>query len=298
MTKKPQSLIVGPGAIGNLVCAHIQKHSQVWVHRHKPNLELPNLAVTSEQSSLHWQLLEDDTQAIDLIWVCCKANHSLSNSQELLTRYPDAIAILLHNGMGPQQALAKQFPGRVIFAATTNAVFKDSDALFHQKAFGTTLIGYPSDQESVTEDWATTIAAWPGNMNFQVESNIEISLWKKLAINAVINPLTAYYGIKNGDLLEARYQESIASLCLEVTETARSEQVELPSPLIRTIYDVIKLTAENYSSMQQDVEKKQTTEVKYILGFLLECALKHQLKTPLLNQWYETILSCQESYRD
>lgn len=298
MSEKIHSLIVGPGAVGHLLCAHIQQYSQVWVYPHKPTLNLTKHVHTTRLITLKWQILASNQQSIDLIWICSKAEHSLAVAHELLTQHKQASVVLLHNGMGPQQQLAIQFPGRVIFAMTTNAVFKQKDGLFHQTAFGVTPLGYPNSATPYKRNWVNIIADWQGNMGFQADRKIENALWKKLAMNAVINPLTAFYNIKNGALLEPDYEPTIALLCNEIEQVACAECVELPYPLTDTIYDVIKLTADNYSSMQQDVFYRRKTEVEFILGFLLTCAQKHQISTPNLQQWHQAILSRHDSFTD
>ncbi|MFQ3231267.1 ketopantoate reductase family protein [Reinekea sp.] len=298
MNQIVQSLIVGPGAIGSLVCAHIQQYSQVWVYRHKPNLVLPNQAYTDTLIDLRWCPLENNHQPIDLIWLCSKAEYSLALATKLLTQHSQASVVLLHNGMGPQQLLAEHFPGRVIFAMTTNAVFKQADRIFHQKAFGVTPLGYPLATNPIQHNWVSTIAKWPGNMGFQADDRILSSLWKKLAMNAVVNPLTAYYQVKNGALIGSEYKEAISFLCHEIELIAWAENIALPSPLTETIYDVISLTSDNYSSMQQDIYFKRKTEIEFILGFLLTLAEQHQIDTPHLQHWYLTILSLQNSFLD
>ncbi|MGY0641505.1 MAG: ketopantoate reductase family protein, partial [Paraglaciecola chathamensis] len=47
------------------------------------------------------------------------------------------------------------------------------------------------------------------------QQNIEQALCHKLPINAAINPLTAIYKVKNGQLIEAKYQAMIKDICAE-----------------------------------------------------------------------------------
>lgn len=298
MNQKIHSLIVGPGAIGSLLCAHIQQYSQVWVHPHKPSLTLPCQAYTDGVVDLSWQVLKSKQQSIDIIWLCSKAEHSIPSATKLLNQHPQASVILLHNGMGPQQVLAQQFPDRVIFAMTTNAAFKHDDDLFHQKAFGVTPLGYPSTTHPSSQKWIDIISKWPGNMGFIKDHQILTSLWTKLAMNAVVNPLTAFYQVKNGALNSSEYDVTIKLLCQEIESIAKAEDIKLPSPLTDTIYGVIQLTADNYSSMQQDIFFKRKTEIDFILGFLISRAEQHQLDVPTLQHWYLAILSRQNSFLD
>ncbi|MBU2862862.1 2-dehydropantoate 2-reductase [Reinekea forsetii] len=289
MKQTIHSLIVGPGAIGSLLCAHIQAHSTVWVHPHKPAMSLANEVLSKESVPLNWQLLDNPQQPIDLIWVCSKANHSEQTTSKLLTLHNNAQAILLHNGLGPQQALNKKFPGRIIYGMTTNAAFKASNGLFQQTAFGQTFLGYPHQVAPQSAAWLETITSWPGNLSFYKEANIESALWKKLAINAIVNPLTAFYQVKNGELLKSQYQSTIDKMCKEIEQVALKERQSLPTPLINTVNEVIELTAQNYSSMNRDFHYKRPTELEFILGFLLNRAQKHAIEIPTIEYWYQKI---------
>jgi 2-dehydropantoate 2-reductase len=64
--------------------------------------------------------------------------------------------------------------------------------------------------------------------------------------------------------------------------------------VLTTTFDVIKNTAKNYSSMQQDVKNKKTTEIDSINGFLLDCAKKHGINCPHHQAVYQGIkaISC------
>ncbi|STV20682.1 2-dehydropantoate 2-reductase [Klebsiella pneumoniae] len=60
--------------------------------------------------------------------------------------------------------------------------------------------------------------------------------WRKLAVNCVINPLTALKGCKNGDLRD--YTQEVAAICREVAAVMEREGIhtsaEKPAILCRT----------------------------------------------------------------
>ena len=98
-------------------------------------------------------------------------------------------------------------------------------------------------------------------------NNIASANWRKLAVNCVINPLTALYGCRNGDL--QRYPEQIETLCREVASVMAMEGYHTSCEgLMQYVMDVIRSTADNVSSMLQDIRNQRHTEIDYITGYL------------------------------
>jgi len=106
---------------------------------------------------------------------------------------------------------------------------------------------------------------------------------EKLAINAVINPLTVLFDCKNGELLENFYiVQNMRLILWEVSQVlcALPELAALPGRDARLsperLYDLVirvaRLTAGNYSSMFQDVRNGKQTEIDYINGYVLDRA--------------------------
>ena len=112
--------------------------------------------------------------------------------------------------------------------------------------------------------------------------NIDTTLWRKLAINCVINPLTALYGCRNGELATSAYRPVLQSLCEEVTFACRAAgHGDAVESLLDTALQVIGSTADNRSSMLQDVLKGQRTEIDFINGFLVRAAAVPAPQLPL-----------------
>lgn len=115
-------------------------------------------------------------------------------------------------------------------------------------------------------------------------------LWSKLAINCVINPLTALLQVRNGELLQPQYQPQITQLLREfiLVAQASGQQFSL-AQLQQLIAKVQQTTAQNFSSMQQDVANRRRTELNAITGFLLQQAAKFQLRIPAHQALYQQL---------
>ena len=110
------------------------------------------------------------------------------------------------------------------------------------------------------------------------DPRIERSLWLKLAANAAINPITALLEKPNGFILETDTQEQITQICREVAAVADAVWKEkgfesvCPSAVDMNEFatETARQTANNRSSMLQDILAQRPTEIDYINGWVVQ----------------------------
>jgi 2-dehydropantoate 2-reductase len=220
-------------------------------------------------------------EPIQRLLVACKAYDAQSAVAQLQHRLAaNAELILLQNGLGSQDAVAAQLPqAHCIFASSTEGAFRDGDWRVVFAGHGYTWLGdagHPTPPlwlddlhaAGIPHEWSTTILT---------------RLWRKLALNCAINPLTVLYHCRNGGLQSHRCE--VATLCGELTELLeRCGQPAAAEDLHSEVERVIQATAANYSSMFQDVANARRTEISYLLGYACLAAARHQLVLPHLQQ--------------
>ena len=114
-----------------------------------------------------------------------------------------------------------------------------------------------------------------------LSANIQQQQWQKLAINCVINPMTAIDNVDNGQLLNDKYATVIDKVLAEVITVARYENVEFDlSQLQKSVRKVAKQTAKNCSSMRSDILQQRKTEIDYINGYIVNLANKFGVAVP------------------
>ncbi|KAI9039130.1 ketopantoate reductase family protein [Aspergillus affinis] len=120
---------------------------------------------------------------------------------------------------------------------------------------------------------------------------------EKLAMNSVINPLTAIMGCPNGDILYNYSMTRIMRLLLmeisgvicalpEVQGIPGAENRFSPERLRRLVTQLADQTAKNNSSMLQDVRGRKTTEIEYLNGYIVrkgeeqgvKCVVNYMMK--------------------
>ncbi|SBS35245.1 2-dehydropantoate 2-reductase [Marinomonas aquimarina] len=105
--------------------------------------------------------------------------------------------------------------------------------------------------------------------------NIERRLLEKLAVNAVINPLTAIFSVRNGQVLEDPVKPIFEAAIDELANVMQLDSFKFKTmvgditseQLNMRIANVARLTAMNCSSMYEDVRHNRQTENEYISGF-------------------------------
>ncbi|MGK9417529.1 putative 2-dehydropantoate 2-reductase [Pseudomonas cedrina] len=223
----------------------------------------------------------DSPEPIHRLLVACKAYDAQAAVAQLQHRLAANVElILLQNGLGSQDAVAAQLPqARCIFASSTEGAFRDGDWRVVFAGHGYTWLGDASHPTpplwlddlhaaGIPHDWSTDILT---------------RLWRKLALNCAINPLTVLYQCRNGEL-QAHHCE-VATLCAELGELLECcGQPTAALDLHHEVQRVIQATAANYSSMYQDVAAGRRTEISYLLGYACQAAARHRLNLPHLQR--------------
>ncbi|WP_207866966.1 MULTISPECIES: putative 2-dehydropantoate 2-reductase [Pseudomonas] len=223
----------------------------------------------------------DSPEPIRRLLVACKAYDAQSAVAGVAHRLaPDAELILLQNGLGSQEAVAAQVPqARCISASSTEGAFRDGDWRVVFAGHGYTWLGDVS--HPVAPLWLDDLEA--AKIPHEWTADILTRLWRKLALNCAINPLTVLHDCRNGGLQQHHCE--VATLCAELTELLeRCGQPAAADNLQLEVERVILATAANFSSMYQDVANKRRTEISYLLGHACKVAQRHQLNLPHLQQ--------------
>jgi 2-dehydropantoate 2-reductase len=122
-------------------------------------------------------------------------------------------------------------------------------------------------------------------INCEWTSDIDQHRWVKIAVNAVINPLTVIFDCNNGELL--RNTESIELMSALYKETsALFKEIGVPhgeEDLRELTESILQATHENISSMLQDYrDGPGRNELEYIMSPLIREAAKHEIDVPVL----------------
>lgn len=282
--------LLGPGAIGSLWAYHLcQSGHQVTLWGRGASGSNTFHLDQKPDITLAYNQLESLAKA-DLVLVTVKAWQVEAALEPLIGHlHPDTMIVLMHNGMGTATWLADKLGNNpLLLATTTHGALRASEREIRHTGQGITHIGginHAGKQCHFLKDvlaHSLPSVAWC--------DDIQAALWNKLAINCAINPITAKYAITNGELAKPEYHQELLEVVREVHQVMIAEGVSIQlTELQAKVDDVVRLTAKNYSSMQQDIEHGRRSEINYITGYLLRRASAHQLELPYNQALYEHI---------
>lgn len=291
--------ILGAGAIGCLWAAYWRR-AGVEVVLITPQQRQPLLHLTVQEQ--HYELnvqclsvvqLSEQPRNIDRLLVATKAQDTQAALDAIAGSInPHATLLCLQNGMAGL-ALPERFPNQTLLTAiTSDGAYRTAPMAVTHAGFGTTWIGSANPQahiegqtegiiEGVVEE---IIAELPTDfLDIRSCDNIDQRQWQKLAINSAINPLTVIYQCANGELLnQPAALQTIKQLCEEFVQVTEAAGIEHPSAdqLVQQVEQTLHITANNFSSMYQDIQQKKSTEIDFINGSICQLGHQHGIATP------------------
>ncbi|MEM2899261.1 MAG: 2-dehydropantoate 2-reductase [Thermoplasmata archaeon] len=281
--------IIGAGALGSFIGAKLSKeHEVILVCRraHADAIREKGLKISGKtellvKPSVACSAKElEEFGEIDLAIITVKAYDTYSAAKEYKKSMKRAEILSIQNGLGNLEAIERALGRKAIGGITSHGLtFLEAGHIIHT-GLGRTVVGDIDIAKILTKSGIET--------NFT--ENIEGEIWAKGVVNACINPLTAILRVKNGVLLELpEVKKVMKSIFCECYEVAR-RKVRLPvnrRELKSRVFDTVRLTSENKSSMLQDVENGRKTEIGQITGEFVIIGKEFGLEMPV----NETILA-------
>jgi len=281
--------ILGAGAIGHLLACHfaMENIEATLICRQSANKGNSLVSYKSEDYSQSCQLnyqSVDDCTVVDNLLLTVKS-HQVEDAIKAIRPAitPSSRIYLLQNGMGTlekvSQLLANQLDANRIFpGSNTHGAYLQKNKsgipeLVHAGQ-GHLIFGNNYLQTTEHKPPRSFKALKQLSLNTSWVDDIERRLWLKLAVNAVINPLTAINNCLNGELLNSQQMEhQLRQLCLETANLFQQMSISIgQEEIIQEVYDVIKKTSNNQSSMLQDRQQHKKTEIESITGYILSKA--------------------------
>lgn len=207
----------------------------------------------------------------------------------------NTIVLTLQNGLGNIEKIQQIVPEKNILAGTTgHGATMIGPGVIRHAGEGKTVIG---ELDGKITDRLQKIYDLLHKAQFDVDisDNIIGALWDKLLVNAGINALTAITGLENGKILANKEIENILEEAVsEGVSVAKAKGIKLGYPdAVMHTKEVCKATAENKSSMLQDILNKRKTEVEMINGAIVREGRLLNIDTRI-NQILEALVLAKE----
>lgn len=301
--------VLGAGAMGCLYGSKLAESGQdvwlidVWKEHveaiNENGLKIEGISGDRVVTNIKATTDPKDVGIADLVIVFVKAtitDTALKGAVSLIGK--DTIVLTLQNGLGNIEKISSVVGREKVVAGVT--------------AHGSTMLGPGRIRHAGTGD--TNIGEIDGTVTDRVKGLAEVFnkagfktnvvdnvlglIWGKLMANIGINALTALTGLKNGQLIKFKETEELLELAvMEAAEVAKRKGIKLnhDDPVAYT-KKVCELTADNKSSMLQDVSNKRKTEIEVINGAIVKEGEKLGVPTPINKALTNLISVIQQNY--
>lgn len=279
-------LVFGAGALGSFVGGMLSQNNDVVLigrREHVETIEGNGLAITGKtEIVVHPKAKEsvDGNEKPDWVLVATKSYDTEDAMRTLSPLFKDAVFLSLQNGLGNEDIMSRYVP-RVLGGTTSHGITKDGAGRIIHAGLGRTVLGnYQGAEDSVS----VVADAFNGSgIETETANDIRSEIWKKAIVNAGINPVTAITGQKNGFILENPDLEmTLEAICEEAVQVANAHGIDISvEESIEQTKEVARLTADNKSSMLQDMEGGKRTEIDSICGAIVKLGMEKNVPTPV-----------------
>ncbi len=301
MTIKYNNIVIaGQGAMGLLWYHHL---SQSFSTNSFENISLlaSNQSLLVEQQETHvdyefcayqqnarysYPLIyskEQDIACADIIMLCLKSVHIADTVKRIAQRIKaNCIVILAHNGLGVFEEVVDLLGKQqvIVTLLTTHGCFRQSPLSIKHTGLGKNDLGLLAGKLPLIQRSQLANQLQESLPEVVFHKNIKEKQWLKLAVNCVINPLTAIHNIDNGALLNEKFSVQITNILTEVIEVSRSQGIHFTLiGLQKVVKEVARATATNCSSMRSDILSGAVTEIDYINGYIHLLGESNQINT-------------------
>ncbi len=222
---------------------------------------------------------------------------ALRNASSVLD---DSVDIMtLQNGLGNPEKISQFMPKEKIIAGVTThgSTLKDPGHIVHAGE-GSTKIGryYRKNDERVDEIAGILSSA---GIETSVSDHVEKLIWEKVLVNIGINIPTALARVKNKYIAQTEFGNQLVEQAVEeAIKIARKEGIDIREDMISYVFEVASKTGENKSSMLQDMEAGQKTEIENFSGAIVEMAEKHGVSCPVNGALYNLVRLSEEGSQE
>lgn len=229
-----------------------------------------------------------DVRGSDLVIVLVKAwatAEAVTPLKDYLTR--ETVVITLQNGLGNASAIRRALMKdgtrpHVWLGVTTQEAVRTAPGKVTHTTDGITAIGRRTPQ---VNDALSNIAATLRDNGWRTNAVADIHrwVWRKLAINCAINPVTALAGVPTLSISQDQdLKQAAMSVIREVVAVAEAQGVRLSAEMLGDVLeDVARSQGNTYSSMYVDLQQGMRTEIDAINGQIVRHAKRANIPVPV-----------------
>lgn len=193
---------------------------------------------------------------------------------------PHALVASVQNGIENAEVARRELPrARVVAGSTTQAAIRLGDGRIRPANDGTTTFERDASAPPSSDELAAVFRA--AGLEAQVVDDVVPVLWRKLVVNAALNPACALAARPNGAAVTDPDLAALArTLAAEAAAVAQAEGVDVGDPWLAA-QAAASASAANRNSMLQDLDAGRPTEIDAISGAVVRRAATRGIAVPV-----------------
>lgn len=218
----------------------------------------------------------------DWLLLAVKSYDTASAMADVEPSLDDTPVLTIQNGLDNAETIAEYVPRESIIAGTTtHGATKPSPGTVDHAGTGATTIGrYFASNDATVNDIAETLTA--AGIQTSVTDRPRDAVWEKVLVNVGINAATALARVPNGELVHTAAGERLVERAVqEGVEVAQAVGRTIPEDVGERAKQVARRTADNRSSMLQDLESGSRTEIDALNGAIVDRGRVPGVPTPI-----------------
>jgi 2-dehydropantoate 2-reductase len=267
-------VVFGAGSLGSLVGGLCAREHRVTLVGRDPHIGAVRESGLAVEGAIEFTARPAARTAVpdraDLALVTVKAFDTPSAGRALADCSPE-ITCSLQNGLGNEAALATRLDRVLAGTCTYGARFLEPGRV-ECTGIGTVTLGARDGGPSAAAERAADALRAAG-IETALSERMPKRLWRKLAVNAGINPTTALADVPNGALADGSLGDIASAAARETARVAQEQGIDLGErEAVAALESVVAATAKNTSSMAQDIQSRKRTEIDAINRAVVERA--------------------------
>jgi 2-dehydropantoate 2-reductase len=193
-----------------------------------------------------------------------------------------AEVLTLQNGLGNPETIAEYVPEERVIAGVTShgATLAGPGRVFHAGAGPTRIGRYFAGNDGRVATVADAFRA--AGFETEVTDAVGDAIWEKVLVNLGINAPTALARVDNGALAATGPGRCLVeAVVTEAAAVASAAGADVREDAVEHVLAVAAATAENRSSMRQDVEAGRETEIERLHGAVVDRAERAGIDVPV-----------------
>lgn len=293
--------MIGTGALASLMAGRLVEQADVVMVGSWPEqldaIEAHGLTLEeADGRSQTLSLIATDEplllEPVDVALVLVKSYQTGTAVRRLRTLLSaDTLIVTLQNGLGNWDTLAQAYGAwRVVQGVTSLGATMVQPGVVRAAGDGPISLARTA-ANMFFEPFVACLRA--AGFSVELVHDVQGLVWGKLAVNAAINPLTAVLQARNGLLAEEEMLRRVMmAAARETAVVAAAQGIQLPYPdAAERARQVAQATAQNQSSMLQDVQRGSQTEIDAICGAIIKAGQRFAVPTPINAQLWRWVKS-------